>query len=230
MYFFVADLSGNTVVGKDAEHLWAMRPEQGEEIWVTNLAGELVRAKVSSVQKKQRGVVWSRLRTEKRENPAKNILIQAKTDRAYLEKLIEILPHMQVSDLYIIDTELSEKKQPVNRERLVRILIRACEQAQVVYLTRIHIVTGIAESQALIQKLQPTVLALPKPETIVIGASHKKDQVTLMAKNTPVLVGPEGGWTEAEEAWFGEQGLPKYSLGTVVFPAWLAGFTYFARL
>ena len=229
MYFFVADLSGNSVAGRDAEHLWAMRPEQGEKIWVTNLAGDVVRAKIRFVQKKQRGVVWTRLRTEKRENTTKNILIQAKPDRAYLEKLVEILPHAGVEILYIVDADLSEKKQPVNLERLDRILIRACEQAEVAYLPRIEIVLGKEQVHDLIQKLRPTVLDIITTEKKPIIKKGSEKKLEKPVANI-VLVGPEGGWSDAEKTWFDEQDLARHSLGAVVFPAWLAGFGYFQQV
>ncbi len=41
------------------------------------------------------------------------------------------------------------------------------------------------------------------------------------------LVGPEGGWSERELAEFQKLNLEFVSLGTTIFPAWLAGFRYF---
>jgi 16S rRNA U1498 N3-methylase RsmE len=44
-----------------------------------------------------------------------------------------------------------------------------------------------------------------------------------------IFIGPEGGWSETEKTLFREKNLRFQTLGTLVFPAWLAGYTWFCK-
>ena len=144
-------------------------------------------------------------------------MFQAVTDKVYLEKLVEIAPHANIDTIYLFSSDRS----PVSNyilERLQRILARSCEQAQKVFMPVIREIET-ADIDKLLLKYKPTVLELETKSTEIISN----------IQNT-LIVGPEGGWTLEEIQKFKTLHLPFHSFGDVVYPAWLAGYTWFTKL
>jgi RsmE family RNA methyltransferase len=195
-----------------------MRVRPGDRLTTTDLKGLKRIIKIIEVDKRSRSIKFNTIETTRHERPNdKNILFQAVTDKVYLEKLVEIAPHANIDTVYLFSSDRS----PISNhslERLQRIMARSCEQAQKIFMPTIYEISFEKVQKSLIEYM-PTVLEL----------DIKNPQPDLENKKA-LLVGPEGGWSKEEINRFKEIGLPFGSLGDVVYPAWLAGYTWFAKL
>lgn len=221
MHFFVKDLKSGLISGLDADHFFVMRVKEGDEVKISDLSGGVAWVKIQSVDKKERKVFYNILKLKSFEKQAEKVLLQAKTDKNYLEKMVEILPLVGINKIIVFNSDYSEKLQKINFERLEKILIRTCEQGEILFKPEI-----IFEEKNLAEILKvysaPTVLDLPE------NYPHVEKLSTNLNKNV-VLVGPEGGWSDKERRVFNDFKVPIFSLGNTVFPAWMAGYTFFAK-
>lgn len=217
MYFYHPEIDSEISIGEPAAHLFSCRVELGETVFLTDLQGTLAEVVISDVDKKNKQISYEILdKKEFSDDFNQKLLIQAITDKTYLEKLMEIIALAGVSEIILFESEFS-LKQNVNLERLDRILVRSCEQSERVFKPEINVVKD-QNLDDLITKYNPVVLDQNGIE---------KAKIDLSLLKMPVLVGPEGGWSEKEKQKFVENKLNLVSLGEVVFPAWLAGFSWF---
>lgn len=222
MYFFVEDLKSGLVFGSpQTDHFFVMRVKIGENLNLTDLAGNVAQVKICELDKKKRFVKYEILNIEKKKNGLDKILIQAKTDKNYLEKMMEILPLCGVTKIIIFNSDRSNLAIKINIERLEKILIRACEQGEISYKPELIFNDGVVESILKTQQ-NPSVLDFPESYPHV-------DNLSTAINKSCLLVGPEGGWSDKEKQIFIEKKLPIISLGRSVFPAWLAGYTFFIK-
>lgn len=243
MYFFVPEIKNHFVRGEDSTHLFSMRVRIDEEITITDLNGSLQKVKITKVDKKNRAVEWKIIKEEKLENRNKNILIQAQTDKIYLEKLAEITPLANIKKIYIVETENSAN-QGIKKDRLEKIIIRSCEQSEKVYKPKIEIVDK-KDFENLLRSYKPTVLDcyLPgynsSPRHSRVGGNPPKNQKHEIEKqplfeekkqSLCAAIGPEGGWSNKERELFVKLDLDFASLGETIYPAWIAGYTYFTKM
>jgi RsmE family RNA methyltransferase len=219
MYFFVPDLEKTTIQGPAADHLFSTRVEAGERVTLTNLKGTIAEVEITDVAKKQHSVQWNILRTlQPISTLANRILIQAEPDKAYVEKMAEILP-LQAGTLLIFASDYSPK-QTLNLQRLEKIVIRACELGEVAHKPTIEVVSK-AKAYQYLEHQEAAVLACTS-DAVDFNSQDESPK-------SAILVGPEGGWSPQEIADFQTYQTPFISLGQQIFPAWLAGYTYFAR-
>lgn len=219
MYFYLPTNNTTHIDPEYTDHFFSMRAKSDDVILTTDLNGLMRKIKITEIDKKNKIIVFEILQSLFEDKKlSKNILFQAITDKIYLEKLVEIAPHANIDSIYLFYSERS----PIGNiaiERLERILSRSCEQAQKLYKPIIEIVDQI-DLNKLIDIYHP----------IILEVSHNIEEVAdLGDSNTKsVLVGPEGGWSTAEQKTYIEKKLPFQSLGPVIYPAWLAGYTWFA--
>ena len=288
MLFFVSQLSQNIIKNEEINHFKTMRVKIGQIVDATDLNGTRAKIKIIEINPKYSELkfdvlekktysqnVFSKntvilnsfqdppaLENELTIKPNQKILFQAITDKVYLEKLCEIAPLAGITTINLFFSDRSIK-QNVQIERLNKILIRACEQSETLFLPKLILLDkkGLAKQ---ILESKPAVLAcyLDKEETKIktievtpvspfensINVDAKKSSQREVAakltegvhstletqtqseqnQNNSCLVGPEGGWNERELIEFRNLDLEFVSLGTTIFPAWLAGFRYFA--
>jgi 16S rRNA (uracil1498-N3)-methyltransferase len=221
MYFYLPTESFSEISTIYADHFVSMRVKPGHIVRTTDLNGTLREIKITEIDKKANlikfQIINSIIISKKK---SQNILIQAITDKIYLEKLIEIAPHANIDIIYLFHSERSPIGS-VSMDRLERILLRSCEQAEKAYKPKIKIIDKLSFLEK-IDSYKPVVLEIPNDINVNIFKLEKNNIWT-------ILVGPEGGWSANELSLFENKKLAFDSLGSTVYPSWLAGYTWFIR-
>jgi RsmE family RNA methyltransferase len=222
MYFYLPTDSVSRIEEIYTEHFFSMRVKPGDLVYTTDLNGLVREIKIIEAEKKDKLIRFEILKSfftpQKKQQ---NILFQAITDKIYLEKMVEIAPHANIDVIYLFHSERSPIGN-VNTDRLERILYRSCEQAQKSHKPKIE----ITDKKSLLEKIdiyRPIVLEIPKDTSNITHPLSTSDT------SKSVFVGPEGGWSVDEVSLFVLKQLVFESLGEVVYPAWLAGYTWFSK-
>jgi 16S rRNA (uracil1498-N3)-methyltransferase len=221
MYFYLPTDNVSQIDKICTDHFFSMRVKAGDTVTTTDLNGLKREIKVLEAEKRLKLIrfeILSSIYTPQNKN--ENILFQAITDKIYLEKLVEIAPHADINTIYFFYSDRSPKGS-INTDRLERILYRSCEQAQKMYKPKIEIIDNNT-TMTKIAEYKPIILEIPD-ETISKDIKSHND--TLKS----VLVGPEGGWSKGEIDLFKQNNLVFESLGSIIYPAWLAGYTWFTK-
>jgi 16S rRNA U1498 N3-methylase RsmE len=137
-------------------------------------------------------------------------------DKHYIEKLLEVAPLANIQHIYFYPSARSNLTR-LSLDRFVGILTRASELAEKAWRPDVTLLDP-TQGQDLIQKVRPVVMEFDPTQTLSSDI-----------ENSAVLVGPEGGWTADELAWFKQLGLTFGSLANGVLPAWIAGYSWFAK-
>ncbi len=221
MYIYLPSLKISSLREKDCPHLFSLRPQLEQVFTFTDLNGNIRPAKIYKLDKKTKTVDLTWLGDIVTHETSKNrMLIQAIPEKLYLEKLFEILPHSQISEIYLYHSHRS-LKQNINFERLQKILIRSCEQSENVFLPKLKMIANSEDLHRLLAANTPLVLEAEASKETKLSQNKIQNQA--------VLVGPEGGFSDFEIAEFKEVNLQFYSLGDIVYPSWLAGLCYFQQ-
>lgn len=208
-------LQNHTLNKSKSSHLWSLRVKPGNTLQATDLNGTLASIQIQEVNKSKQTLSYLVKSKEQARPYPKKILYQAQIDRLYLEKLIEVLPLARITKLIIFRSQNSLKQQ-INIERLDKILTRSCEQSE--SLWKPEIIVTDTSLEEILKTQKPLVLEQTKDSRL-----KQKNHVD------SVLVGPEGGWSDAEKSLFKDLNTQIYSLGKVNLPAWIAGYTYFCH-
>lgn len=218
MIFYVPDIEAKEVETPHSAHMLSMRLRYKDKVVVTDLKGNYAKVSIGQVDKKHKLIKYHIRKRYHQENTNEGILIQAVPDKIYLEKLVEVAALQGMQKIYFYYSERSVR-QKIKPERLQRIVLRGCELAEHYWAPEIEFVEE-NKVEELLTSLQPAVL------------EKEPENIAELGKDSPqtVLVGPEGGWSQSEVAYFQKLGLNFTSLGDTVYPAWLAGFTYFERI
>jgi len=220
MIFYLNNPLQQVAVHDEVNHLISARVQPGEIIQITDLKGLVVRCVVEKIDKKTRRIEFNILEKKTFKKPIENILIQAKTDKLYIEKLCEIAPIAGITTIFLVETDFSLKNQQLRLERLEHIMIRSCEQCHYPFLPHISII-NTHQKETLLNEYQPVVL---DGDGVKWQDIENDERINFSKK--AFAIGPEGGWSEAEKKFFKEQKLPFISIGEHVLPAWLAGYTW----
>jgi RsmE family RNA methyltransferase len=216
MYFYLPQIPSKSLSGEASEHMWSMRVQVGDKLEVSDLQGTHGQIIITKTDKKTRVITFDFLsHTPKKPHQIKRVLFQALTDKNYLEKLVELLPHAQIDILYLFKSERTPAGS-YSPDRLQKILLRSCEQSQTLWLPQI-IELNQTQLQEKLTTYKPYILDTHKPGEPKIH----QDSIT------SCLVGPEGGWSPQELQNFENLNLKYSDLGTTVYPAWLAGYSWF---
>jgi RsmE family RNA methyltransferase len=214
MQFYIPNLNAKTLTEEQSAHLFVMRVQEGKVYKATDLEGYIGQVKITKVDKKSKTIEFEQSDIPKQVQFTRKVMFQAIPDKVYLDKLCEVLPLSGVTDLYLFYSDFSIQ-YPINIERISKILIRSCEQAEVAYLPKI-IVLNKKDLDIELKKYLPVVLDCGISQTP--STKH-----SLMC---PAIVGPEGGWSQSEITYFKSIKLSFQSLGSIVYPAWIAGLIY----
>lgn len=216
MYFFLPNLKIGNAQGDLVKHFVSMRILPGKVVQATDLCGNLGKIQITKIDKKTLTLSWILIENVFYTKNSNFITIfQAQTDKVYLDKFAEIIALGQVDEIFIFPAENSLKHN-VDITRLQKILIHSATQSHQVYLPTIKLLT-MTEFKDCIQKYNPLVLH---------QKGKKLDKMQINNNKVAVLVGPEGGWSGAEEKMFEDFKIPKINLGTCVLPAWVAGYAF----
>jgi 16S rRNA (uracil1498-N3)-methyltransferase len=200
--------------GAEAHHLiHVLRAEIGEPIEVFNGSGEIWKGEILQIE--PGAVRLSRLQLLGKEVPSvyRVILIQSMCKSDKLEWILQKATELGIAEIHLLDAERSVVKLPAQRypnrmERWNRIIMNAAKQSRRSVLPRLF---SPVPCPALYQQVQAdTKLLLSENET---QNRLKKALRTMSTGSIAVAVGPEGGWTLAEEALFRQNGFQSVSLG-----------------
>jgi 16S rRNA (uracil1498-N3)-methyltransferase len=224
----------------ESRHLSSLRPKPKQKFVATDLKGGLLLVQIESFYKNKQEIelkILYKLKSEFKEKS--RLILQAKTDKLYQEKIVELLPFIDAK-ICFFDSQFSPKGN-LKQDRLDKILIRSCEQSQTSLKPQILSAKNlqeVLETFVLNKKINLDkksicqVLHTQKPK--LKEKSELKDlEPKKYSKNSDqqiILIGPEGGWSQQEIDLFEELDLEFVFLGSKIYPAWLAGFAYFSSM
>jgi RsmE family RNA methyltransferase len=215
MQFYIPNLNAKTLTEDQSAHLFVMRVQEGKIYKATDLEGRIGQVKITRVDKKSKTIEFEQSDIPKKVEFVPKVMFQAIPDKVYLDKLCEVLPLSGVTDLYLFYSDFSIQ-YPINVERIGKILIRSCEQGEVAYLPKI-VVLNKADLEVELSRFSP----------VVLDCGLEANSATTFSNSQPALIGPEGGWSESEIKYFHSLKLPFFSLGSIIYPAWIAGLIYY---
>lgn len=225
--FYCPQIDGQAshIVLEGAEHhhlARVVRVGEGETVWLFDAAGNRYRALVESVEKNR--AVLRLLEREASEAAGVDlVLVQALLPARKLEFVLQKASEFGISDFIPIETVRSVKS-PGDRsgrkvERWARIAREATKQSKGAAAPR------VTDPRPLKRLLQEPGEGLRiflserggKPLRILL--SEEEEAGPSKPSRMIVFVGPEGGWTEAEEKSFRTAGCEPVSLGRRVLKA-----------
>ncbi len=193
MQFVYHENAGESLLKLDIrayEHLFKVRRvKEGSRLFWRNLRDEnLYEYKVQSIGKKEAilELLQAKMVSIK---PLKTVhLGWCMIDPKIIEKTLPMLNELGVEDLSFIYSEFSQKNHQLDHERMQRILINSCQQC----------------GRSTLMKWQtfPTLEAYFRtyPNSAILDFSENK--LTSFEEVTSILVGPEGGFSNAEREMF----------------------------
>lgn len=194
----------------DEKHLVkSLRIKVGEKLQVTNNQGDLARVEITNTQPLEARV----LEKHKGEKPGNITLCLPLIDQDRMEWAIEKLTELNLKTVQLITTErtqlhkISEKKF----DRLIKKSIAAQKQCGRAY--PLQILSPIALDDVLHKNLKAIFIMGS------LNATHAKTQnLSSLSQedSTFVVIGPEGGLSEAEEKKLSQRKVLKVNLGQTV--------------
>ena len=225
MFVYIPNLFATVVEQQSARHLFSLRVNPGDVLTATDLAGSLANIKILKYNKDTMEVEFEMLeKTLKKLPKPDKVLIQALIDKNYIDKLLEVVPLANIGEVYFYPSKRSNLSE-LSLDRFTKILIRSAEQSEKTWLTKLKLL-DLGEAKEMIQSLKPVVMEF-NPESG--NSQNKSSLLSNSSDNLSVLVGPEGGWEEFELTQFKKFGLEFGSLPNGVLPAWIAGYSWFAK-
>lgn len=188
--------------------MFSHRLQRGEVISITNLAGKIAEATIEGYDKQSQHYFLS-IRNETIVPPPTGIILfQAILEKHYMDQWAEVIGLCDVAEVILFQADFS---QPyiVDVERLMRINQRSLLLSERAYKPIIRLIRQ-PDLRGLLAEYRPAVL----------DADGAKKQASL----SRVVIGPEGGFSDRERAMFAELDLLSISLGTHIYPGWIAGF------
>jgi 16S rRNA (uracil1498-N3)-methyltransferase len=162
-----------------------VRVREGETVELFNGKGDLAKAVLVAIEKKQARL--SIFETIHEEKPIPLILAQALPRINRLDFLIEKCTELGMTELWLFPGELSERKSLTEHqiERLVHLTIAACKQSGRLWLPAIKWLDGISKWKT--------------PINGVFGDPDARTSLLALDKHPEVIViGPESGFTASE--------------------------------
>ena len=220
MYFYLPQLGIKKLPYPASSHLASMRVQTGDVIFATDLNGKKAKLKIVDFNKKKKEYKFEKIDLEYiLPVKEKKVLIQSITDKNYIDKMLEVVPLAGITDVVLFVSDFSPR-QNLNKERLEKIIIRSCEQAELIYKPSLTFSENSLEE--IVKKYYPVIL----DSNIVQDEDKNREKDDFNS----VLVGCEGGWSERELDICKKYNLQFQSLGGVVYPAWIAGYTWFSMM
>lgn len=218
MHIFVEDVSGDSVrvLGDDAHHLVAVRRVRCGEVFplVEILGGHWALGRISQVLKHEvKFIIESRHSKPKPPTP-KLTLVPSIIKRVAMETVLQRSVELGVDSIIPLRASRSIP-ETVNEKRWGSIVKEASMQSHRYQIPSIEKppllpeLVSRAEAPLIVLTTQPTGLDL---KTWVDSQENRPSSIG-------ILVGPEGGWTSAEEALFLQKGWGLVSFGASIMRA-----------
>jgi RsmE family RNA methyltransferase len=217
MFFYVADIIKGVLEGMEADHFFSMRVKIGDTLTVCDQVGSKANIEITELDKAKK-LIRFRLISQ----PTKShlmptcTLFQAITDKSYLEKLVEITALSPITNIVLFKSQYTPPGS-FSLSRLEKIITRSCEQSERLFRPTL-MVLDYGSVLEMLSEFKP----------LLLECSHK-NQAEISKFPASILVGPEGGWSPKELKDFEKAGLESFQMGSQIYPAWLAGFSYFTK-
>ncbi|MEQ8484736.1 MAG: 16S rRNA (uracil(1498)-N(3))-methyltransferase [Pseudomonadales bacterium] len=151
-------------------------------------------------------------------------LVQALLKGGAMDTVIQKAVELGATDLWLLQAERSNvpggERAERKRAHWQRVIESAAEQCGALHLTRLHPACGLDELLA-----RP-----PAPNMLLLDPGAPLLPVDLPRADVALLVGPEGGWSDAERAACEAAGVRPVGLGTRVLRAETAPLAALAAL
>jgi 16S rRNA (uracil1498-N3)-methyltransferase len=217
--------------GAEAHHLiHVLRAEVGDPIEVFNGSGEIWKGEILQIEPGVVRLSQLQLVGEEVSSVHRVILIQSMCKSDKLEWILQKATELGIAEIHLLEAERSMVKIPAQRypnrmERWNRIIMSAAKQSLRSVLPGLF---SPLPCPALCQQVQAdTKLLLSENET------QNKLKKVLRERSTGIIavaVGPEGGWSHAEEALFRQNGFQPVSLGPAILRTETAAISILAVL
>ncbi|MDR3429727.1 16S rRNA (uracil(1498)-N(3))-methyltransferase [Silvimonas sp.] len=204
-----------------ARHVQVVRMQPGETITLFNGQGGEYEARITLMGKRDVAVIVTGFSAAERESPLHTLLIQAVSAAERMDYTIQKATELGVTEIRPIHGTHSQQR--LSGERAAKRLAHwqavaqaACEQSG---RTRVPVIHGVAT-------LEDVLGDLPAGTTRLLLAPEASARLAALAKpavGVAILVGPEGGLSEAEEAAAREAGFTGVVLGPRILRTETAG-------
>jgi 16S rRNA (uracil1498-N3)-methyltransferase len=201
------------VEGPEAQHAQVKRLRRGEHIHLFNGRGVIAVAEVIEAGRQTLCVRIVRLQTETPRLPEMTVAVcQPKGDR--LDWMLEKLTELAVARIMPLECERSVAHARLERaDRWQRRLVEAAKQAHVAWLPTIEPSSRLPDLLAQIWRFTHVLAADTVPDALPIAQIIG----TVGPQSRPiVLIGPEGGFSDAERQLMRQAGSRFVTLGSTI--------------
>lgn len=213
-YFYQQQLEEKTgafQLDEEASHhcTQVLRMKEGAELLLTNGRGLSAKAIIVSASRKRTQVEVQTIEKVGATPAQFGLAIAFTKNKSRNEWLLEKATEMGISHIFPVLTKRGEKDK-INPERLNNILVSAMLQSQQVYLPQLH------EAQSLPALLSASDALFSQKFIAHCESEQERNSYSNAletGKNTLVLVGPEGDFTEEEIAMSLNAGFKAVSFG-----------------
>ena len=211
--FFADDVSADRIslTGDEARHaVKVLRLRPGEEITISDGAGTVAYAVVEEAATKLTAQVERRV-TEPRPRP-ELVVFQAIPTHGKLDLVVQKLTEVGVGAIHLFAAERSvarwdSGKGEAHAARLGEIAYQASKQSRRAWLARVVAPVRVSDIAP-----PAETFALHEEASMRLGAALPDEPPDAVG----LVVGPEGGLTEAEVSWFRERGVTPVTLGPLI--------------
>lgn len=195
---------------KASHHLArVLRAEVGDDVTIFNGQGGEYRAVIREIRKKVVEVELLEFIDREVESPAPMVLAQGLARGEKMDFIIQKAVELGVNEIYPLITERCNVKFDAEREQKrmqhwQAVIISACEQSGRNRIPVIHVPESLSAWLPKIEAKHKFVLSPHVTEKLTAGVDSAK---------TAILVGPEGGLSDAEVETAMQQGFLPLSLG-----------------
>ena len=198
-----------------------LRVRSGDRITLFH-AGEIYDAVIESASRSELAVRVESVRLSVL-SAHRLTLLQAIIRPALLDDVVRTCSPLGVQRFFLFSAERSQPWNVASRlERLNLVAASSAEQAETGQVPTVHIEAGLADILANAGSLGTIIVLSPQaPDTIM---SLARSGTLALEGAITVVVGPEGGFSEAEETLLNDSGALRVHLGTGILRSELAGF------
>jgi len=228
---YIPNIESGRIRRPESDHALSIRVRRGDELVATDLNGSVARVRIIHVDKPG-GVVEFEVigPTETRPDTYSSELCIARLDKQYMDKLAEIIPFTCFGRVIVFggDYSVTGSVNPALIGRMHNIMVRSCEQCHRPWLPSIQVANDLSACIEMVQS----------PMWVVLDCITEASQATgwhgsgSWSGNTAetVFVGPEGGWSDDERLIFEHHAIPRLSLDSIIYPAWITPLVWSSRI
>ena len=204
------------IAGEEFHHIaHVMRHGVGDALQLSNGTGVLALATIERMGKRALEATITSTRVYEKSTPRLACafsLLRSKHDHMIVEKLTELGVHA-----FFPFTSQRSVRQPSGNtaEKFAAVAVAAMKQCDGAFLPTVHGTRPLRPALEHLQEMGYTPLVASEAEQsnllpVVLGQVHG---------DVCLVIGPEGGWSDEERAWFASAGLRTVSLGNHILRA-----------